>query len=194
LAISANGQFITAMVNSPSLKNIYMSITPYGNLFANIGVTGADGTTKKVLVYNTTSKQIQYSTSSKSFVIDHPYDPTQYLVHACLEGPEVGVYYRGKGTVANGKSVRIELPKYVQHIAHNFTIEITTLYNPLRKEQVSYRVSPVKNGAFVVHGENGSFYWTVFGEREALQTTIPKTTPIKGDGPYTYVLPMIENE
>lgn len=194
LAISSNGQFITAMVNSGTYSNIFVSITPYGGLFANIGATGADGASSSgVLVYNTTSSQIYLSTGSKSFVIDHPHDPTQYLVHACLEGPEVGVYYRGKGTVINGNSVQIELPEYVQHIAHNFTIEITTLYNALHKKQVVYRVSPVKNNAFIVHGENGSFYWTVFGERQRLQTTILKNTPIHGDGPYTYVLHMMEN-
>jgi hypothetical protein len=191
LAISSNGQFITAMVNSNVDSNIFVSVTPYGNLCANIGVTGANGTTSSgVLVYNTATSQIYLSTGSKSFVIDHPHDPTQYLIHACLEGPEVGVYYRGKGTVSNGKSVRIELPEYVQYIAHNFTIEITTIYDARRDEQISYCVSPVKNNAFIVHGENGSFYWTVFGERQLLQTTIPKITPLGGEGPYKYILPM----
>ena len=31
------------------------------------------------------------SNSAKSFVIQHPINTNQYLVHACLEGPESGV-------------------------------------------------------------------------------------------------------
>jgi hypothetical protein len=48
--------------------------------------------------YDNTTKQFVQSTS-KTFVIDHPVDPERYLVHACLEGPEAGIYYRGKSFV-----------------------------------------------------------------------------------------------
>jgi len=34
--------------------------------------------------------------ASTSF-IPHPKDPSKTLVHAALEGPEVGLYYRGEG-------------------------------------------------------------------------------------------------
>src|SRR5262245_13955049 len=36
---------------------------------------------------------------TKSFQITHPLDSSAFLRHACLEGPENGVYYRGKGTI-----------------------------------------------------------------------------------------------
>ena len=58
-----------------SIQNIsygYLSTGP-------IGPTGRDG--------------------AKTFVIDHPDDENKYLVHVCLEGPEAGVYYRGKAEV-----------------------------------------------------------------------------------------------
>jgi hypothetical protein len=37
----------------------------------------------------------------KTFIIEHPIDTSKYLIHACLEGPEAGVYYRGKATIDN---------------------------------------------------------------------------------------------
>ena len=36
---------------------------------------------------------------TKTFIIDHPIDKNKYLVHGCLEGPEFGVYYRGKSEI-----------------------------------------------------------------------------------------------
>ena len=47
------------------------------------------------LTVNTTTGEITSNAASKTFVIDHPIDPERYLVHACVEGPESGVYYRG---------------------------------------------------------------------------------------------------
>jgi len=50
-------------------------------------------------------------------------------VHACLEGPEAGVYYRGKGEIINNYSVEIELPDYVEKLATDFTINLTPIFN-----------------------------------------------------------------
>lgn len=44
----------------------------------------------------------------KNFVIDHPLKRNKKLVHSCLEGPENGVYFRGRLT---NKS-EIQLPSY----------------------------------------------------------------------------------
>jgi len=52
----------------------------------------------------------------------------KYLSHACLEGPEDGVYYRGEGKIEN-KSVEISLPDYVDALAHNFTVQLTQSHN-----------------------------------------------------------------
>jgi hypothetical protein len=54
---------------------------------------------------------------SKHFVIDHPLDPEhRQLLHACIEGPESGVYYRGEGRLVDGKS-RVALPDYFEPLA-----------------------------------------------------------------------------
>jgi hypothetical protein len=46
--------------------------------------------------FNEYNNSLLYNTS-KTFIIDHPIKKDKYLVHACVEGPETGVYYRGKG-------------------------------------------------------------------------------------------------
>ena len=56
-------------------------------------------------------------------------DSDRYLVHACLEGPEAGIYYRGKATITNDENIKIELPGYVKHIGTNFTINITKIFS-----------------------------------------------------------------
>ena len=63
---------------------------------------------------------------TKIFVIDHPTKNENYLVHACLEGPESGVYYRGIGKIINNNYAIIELPDYV---ATDLTVQITQIYD-----------------------------------------------------------------
>jgi hypothetical protein len=61
--------------------------------------------------------------SWKEFDIPHPTKPDHRLVHACIEGPEVGVYYRGKLIDNN----IIELPEYWRGLvdAETITINLT---------------------------------------------------------------------
>ena len=55
------------------------------------------------------------ATGAKSFAIPHPLNPGATLVHACLEGPEAGVYYRGEGSLLNG-TAEILLPDYFESL------------------------------------------------------------------------------
>ena len=64
------------------------------------------------------------SAADKTFVIQHPLDKDKYLIHACLEGPEAGVYYRGRGEIKRD-SVRIDLPDYAKKLATDFTVQVT---------------------------------------------------------------------
>jgi len=52
-------------------------------------------------------------TAIKTFVIDHPTDPDRWLVHACVEGPEALVQYRGVAII-DGGTARVELPDYFE--------------------------------------------------------------------------------
>jgi hypothetical protein len=137
--------------------------------------------TNKGLLYNYTCL-----TPAKTFVIDHPINENKYLVHACLEGPESGVYYRGKGTIVNNEYVDIFLPDYVEALAYEFTIQITPIYKGENKNYILF-CSEVECNKFSVYGENGDFYWIVYGKRSDIEVDPNKEDIIvKGNGPYKW--------
>lgn len=140
-----------------------------------------------ILTYNNVTSEITYD-NAKTFVINHPTKPDSYLVHACLEGPEAGVYYRGEAKVENNKSVTVRLPDYVSAFATNFSIQITPIYTDNTNENIVYSTSRVKGNAFTVHGKNGSFYWLVYAQRGKVEVE-PKKSAVQvgGDGPYKYI-------
>jgi len=168
VVLNASGNFLTA-------GNTGLFVNPLRNTT----------NTTSVLVYDTTTSEIQYN-GSKTFVIPHPIESNKYLVHACLEGPEAGIYYRGKGTIENGKSVVVELPPYVSHIGKNFTIQITRIYDG--RPNIVYQVGEIVENCFEVYGENGSFYWSVFAERNAIDVEpLKKDVHVSGYGPYLFI-------
>lgn len=59
----------------------------------------------------------------KQFNIKHPSKPGYRLVHSCLEGPEIGVYYRG--TLKNNN--QIILPEYWNNLVdfNSITVHLT---------------------------------------------------------------------
>lgn len=149
------------------------------------GYTGATGPTGRSCLGSTGP---QGPTGSKTFIIDHPLDDTKYLIHACLEGPEAGVYYRGKATIENDEFVIVQLPNYVEKLATNFTIQITSIYSKERSEPNLLEVSEIENNQFRVYGKNGSFYWYVYGLRNDISVEPDKESVIvTGDGPYKWV-------
>jgi hypothetical protein len=131
--------------------------------------------------YDSSTKELTYS-SSKTFVIEHPIESNKYLVHACLEGPEAGVYYRGKSEITNDESVEIILPEYAKTFSE-FTVQIT----PILSRNDIY-VSEVEDGKFTVYGKNGKFFWLVNALRESIKVeTLKCDTEVRGDGPYKYI-------
>ena len=86
------------------------------------GITGAGNIniTGTVVASEVTASGITL-TSRKPFDIPHPTKKGYRLRHVCLEGPESGVYYRGRLT---GKNV-IELPEYWRGLVDPETITVT---------------------------------------------------------------------
>jgi hypothetical protein len=122
---------------------------------------------------------------SKTFVIDHPINKDKYLVHACLEGPEAGVYYRGQGEITDNNSVTIELPYYVESLATDFTVSVTPIFNGKLN---TLNVSEVIDNKFNVYGQNCKFFWVVYGKRLDIDIELNKSeTNVKGQGPYLYI-------
>lgn len=139
-----------------------------------------------ILYWNSETSEIKSIDGVKTFVIDHPNDQNKYLVHACLEGPEAGVYYRGKSQILNNHSVEVSLPQYVEKLANDFSIHITPISSP----DILY-TSEVENSKFTVYSQNNKntkFYWVVYGKRNDIQVEPNKIhTYVKGNGPYKWV-------
>ena len=124
---------------------------------------------------------------NKTFIIDHPKDEKKYLVHACLEGPEEGVYYRGKGEITDNISTTIYLPDYVDKIATNLRVELTPIYSDNIKVY-NIAASRVKDNKFEVYGNNCEFFWTVYGTRLNINVEPTKNNTImNGNGPYKWI-------
>ena len=180
------------------------------NAFYIKPIRAVAGTAAGALNWNsTTGEVVQYT--GKTFVIDHPTDKDKYLVHACLEGPEAGVYYRGINEIKeDDTSVEVFLPDYVKHIARDFNVIVTPIYDldlqedfcdehpkiteiikNIKNMKKQIIASNVINGEkFIVYGDKCSFNWVVYGKRHNIVVEPNKADVIlKGDGPYTYLEP-----
>jgi hypothetical protein len=101
--------------------------------------------------------------TTKSFIIDHPTRSGMQLRYGSLEGPEFGVYIRGK---LKGKN-KIELPEYWTKLVDPDSITVTL--TPIGKHQKLYVediadnvVTVANDGLFA--GEINCFF-VVYGER-----------------------------
>ena len=115
--------------------------------------------------------------TSKQFAIAHPEKPDHQLVHACLEGPENAVYYRGVARLQQGEAT-IHLPGYFEALTHQVgrTVQLTA------KGPTPFLLSygEIEDGQFRVCGDaaEGEFSWEVKAIRrdvEALAVEIPVT-------------------
>jgi hypothetical protein len=145
-----------------------------------IGPTGSQGPT------GATGVGCIGPTGPKSFIIQHPTNKDKYLVHACLEGAEAGVYYRGISEIIDDNSIEIVLPDYASKIADSFTVHVTCIYNGVSIN--SYNCSDVSDNKFTVYGRNGRFNWFAIGKRLDIDVEPNKADVIvKGNGPYLWI-------
>ena len=141
-------------VTDYSLKLVMSSGAGRGITFGQAGVA-------PVAAINTTSGNMQiagtFSALSKSFLIDHPTKPGMKLRHGSLEGPENGVYIRGKL-----KGNKIELPEYWTKLVdpESITVNLTAI----GKSQDLYVESIIDNVVYI-GGENANCFYTIFAER-----------------------------
>ena len=96
--------------------------------------------------------------TSKLFDIKHPSKTNHRLAHASLEGPEIGVYYRGRLT----KSNTIELPDYWKNLVHEDSITVSV--QPIGVTQ-KIVVMEFDNEKITLSGNIDCFYH-VYGERK----------------------------
>ena len=140
------------------------------------------------LGYDVNSREVVYS--SKTFVIDHPTDKNKYLQHACLEGAEAGVYYRGQAIITNKEFVLVKIPEYVNKIASELTVYATRIYDGKLRH---CGVSQVFNNSFMIYSDdNGEFNWVLYGKRLNIEVEPSKEEyelkRSNEDSPYTYLV------
>ncbi|MBI1925106.1 hypothetical protein HYR99_12765 [Candidatus Poribacteria bacterium] len=107
-------------------------------------------------------------TGSKSFVQDHPTDPTKEIVYVSLEGGEAGTYSRGTGKLVNGKAV-IELPEHFNLVTNEdgLTVQLTP-----RGEWLQLYVVQLNTRQIVVEeaqGKSGQFDYLIQGVRKGYE-------------------------
>lgn len=128
-----NTKFGTTIKNALSLKNgvDVKNALNCGNattnfnaaLNANGGIKTPTLIAEVVRCKSITAENGKFATVAapfKQFDIPHPTKEGYRLVHTCLEGPEIGVYYRGKLE----KSNTIELPEYWKGLIDPETITV----------------------------------------------------------------------
>jgi len=118
--------------------------------------------------------------TSKNFEIPYPEKPGYDLVHSTLEGPEVGVYYRGHGTLSNGAAT-ITLPEYFNRLVREGSETVLLTAQSEQPFMLSYDSFDFADNKFEVHGTipNGEFDWQVNATRADLPPLqVEKKTPV----------------
>ena len=103
--------------------------------------------------------------TTKLFDIQHPSKDGHRLAHACLEGPEHSVYFRGK--VRNRST--IQLPKYWKGLVDYTTITVSLTPIGAHQNVIVKRVDEDKIYLQAQGGMPINCYFHVFGTREDVE-------------------------
>jgi hypothetical protein len=143
-----------------------------GNANFGSGVLFVDGTNNRVGIGTTNpgyklEVNGSFAATTKSFVINHPTKPDMKLRYGSLEGPENGVYVRGRT-----KGNTIQLPDYWTGLVDEFSITVNL--TPIGSHQKLYVKSIDKNVVTIGGGlfDQMEYFYTVFAERKDVDTLI----------------------
>ena len=111
--------------NTPLPSNLSGSFT--GSYSGSVISTDFEFTGDTLNVLGDVFVQGTLDAATKNFKIQHPTMPGYYLVHSSLEGPERGIYYRGKLKTSN----IIHLPDYWNDLTDDvdITVQLTPIGN-----------------------------------------------------------------
>ena len=140
-------------------NNININGSGVLNIFDNTNIVG------NLTVTGNTTITSHLSAASKSFLIDHPTQVGKKLQYGSLEGPEHGVFVRGK----TNDNI-INLPNYWPALVDENSISVNL--TPINVYSNIYVVD-YNNSRITTNGNNGNYYfYTIYGERK----DIPKLT------------------
>ena len=130
----------TTLVYIPSSGNLGIGTT---NPTYNLHVNGSFGAT------------------TKSFIIKHPTKKGKKLQYGSLEGPELGVYVRGR----TQESI-IELPEYWTELVDEETITVNL--TAIGRNSGIHNVLEISNNTVIIESTNNVIdcFYTIFGERK----------------------------
>jgi hypothetical protein len=121
--------------------------------------------------------------SYKSFLIDHPSKEGKKLMHGCIEGPELAVYFRGKSNLN-----LIKAPDYWEGLVDidSMTVELTAI----GANQNLYVSSIAENGDVTVDSNTDeplNYFYAVYAERKdvkklEVEIDIEEEEPVTVDG------------
>jgi len=157
---ATNIYFYTAANNTSTyaVGQERMRITNAGNI--GIGVTSDPSSKLHV--------NGELTASTKTFDIEHPTQSGKRLIHGCFEGPEYGVYFRGK-TQDSG----IQAPEYWSGLVDmdSMTVDVT----PIGANQSIY-VDRIEDNGDVYVGANTevplNYFYIVYGERKDIDPLV----------------------
>ena len=158
--ISGEGFYGVSAADATYSGTVTASTVSTGTVSATGNITGGNLTTSGTITATgniTTSGTL--SAVSKSFLIPHPTKEGKQLRYASLEGPENGVYVRGKLTNEN----TIKLPAYWSALVNHETITVNL--TPIGQHQNLF-VETISQDHITVGGDNVNCFYTVYAERK----------------------------
>lgn len=140
-----------------NLTNLTQYKIPYWN-----GTSLADSNVTFSTLNNSITINGDFYATTKSFLIDHPSKKGFKLRHGNLEGPEHGVYIRGRSDTK-----KIELPDYWKDLVDisSITVQVT----PIGKQQKLYVQSITKDCVTIGGSLKPSFFYTINAERKDVE-------------------------
>ena len=180
--------------NQPSIPSLYVNgdsdFIGDVDVIGDVTVSGSQRITKNLTVSGTTYSTFRGSINVqgwKGFDIKHPTKENYRLRYVCLEGPEGGVYHRGRLKESNV----IHLPDYWKDLVHEDSI--TVQLQPIGSNQ-NLVIQEFSN-EFIVIAEDSTntdlitdlstidCFYHVYGERKDGERLIPE---YKGNSPEDY--------
>jgi len=174
LALNSDGN---VKINGDTKTAFAFDVTGNTLLTGNEEVTGSINAGGNVNGGSVTDSGGNVLSAKKDFDITHPTREGWRLRHVCLEGPEAGVYYRGR---LKGSNI-IELPSYWKGLVDENTI--TVQLQSIGKHQ-NLVIESFNNEYVVIEiGANQNFltneilidcFYHVYGERKDGEKLIPE--------------------
>ena len=175
LGVSGSATVDTSVIAPIYTSNSSLVFRPGVNSTTAIQYQSSSGTS--IITIDTTNSRIGIGTTSpsydlevngeisatnKSFVIDHPTKPNMKLRYGSLEGPENGVYVRGKLVDEN----IINLPDYWTGLVDDSTITVNL--TPIGKQCNLFVDKIEKNKIYIKCGifQKINCFYTIFAERK----------------------------